>query len=101
MRATYSTNKSKEELRRIFRNKFQNLASNILEFVDEGDIFITVKNNKKLFRAVIKNSTIYVGELGSGMGEMLVSENVVFCCAHHKEVPNRRIEDYFCRNSRL
>ena len=101
MRAVYLINKSKEELHEILRGIFQNLASNILEFVDEGDVFITIKNNKKLFRAVLKDSTIYVNELGSGMGEMLEAENIVFSCTHPVEAPDERIEDYFRRNSFL
>lgn len=101
MRAAYSTNKSKEELKILFRRIFQNLASDIFEFVEGEDISITVRKNEKLFRAVIRDSTIYVEGLGSGIDEMLKSADINFSFSQFVKIPDKRIEDYFKRNGYL
>lgn len=105
MRVAYSTNVTHKDLLDFFYRIFLVCNSNVLEFYGDGEYcvmrFKRNFNEKEIFTGIIKDSTIYVDRLGSGMGEMLVMGNIVFSCTHPMKVPDSRIEEYFRRNSYL
>lgn len=100
MRVVYLTDETNERLREIFSDEFDNFKSDVLEFVEEGEICITIRNHKgKLVLAIIKDSTIYIEEQDSGISEILERREIDFSPTLHNKILDERVEQYFNLNT--